>query len=85
MKKEIIVFGFHFIDHESRHNSHHRADDENEQNPTEETPLLHRFPQSILPERNRSTVGIVSLLLTLLLSGVIIGTYLLILQGDAGK
>lgn len=71
------------VDHEFRYNSHHREVDESVQSPSEETPLLHRFPQSTVPDRNRLTVVIVSLLLIMLLSGVIIGIYLLILQSDA--
>ncbi|KAM3968799.1 peptidoglycan recognition protein [Aphomia sociella] len=74
------------IDHESRHNSY-RAEDQRRRSPeqgsTEETPLLHRFPQVNRIEINPITKAVVSLLLIILISGVIIGIYLLILQNDS--
>ncbi|XP_021192514.3 peptidoglycan-recognition protein SB2 isoform X1 [Helicoverpa armigera] len=67
--------------HETRHNINHDTE-ENVERPAENTPLLHRFPQTI-PERSTRTTVIVSLLLIILISGVIIGIYLLVLQNDS--
>lgn len=69
------------VDHETRQSSH-RADEELQQQTSEETSLLHRYPQIDIP-RSTSTTMIVSLLLLILISGVVIGIYLLILQSDS--
>lgn len=69
------------VDHETRHNINHDTE-ENVERPAENTPLLRRFPQTI-PERSTRTTVIVSLLLIILISGVIIGIYLLVLQNDS--
>ncbi|XP_050361046.1 peptidoglycan-recognition protein 3-like isoform X2 [Nymphalis io] len=66
--------------HESRHSSYH-ADDEL-QHPSEDTPLLRRFPR-VSDTANVVTACIVSMMILLLLSGFAIGVYLLILQSDA--
>ncbi|CAH2034591.1 unnamed protein product, partial [Iphiclides podalirius] len=66
------------IDHESRTNSY-RAEDE--PRTSEATPLLQRFPiQTGQVGNRRQTAVVVSLLLVILLSGVIIGIYLLVVQ-----
>lgn len=71
-----------FTEHESRHNTNH-TEEENVGISSENTPLLHRFPQQEL-QRNPLTTIIVSLLLMILIAGVIIGIYLLVLQNDSG-
>lgn len=70
------------VDHESRHNSH-RTEDVEERNVSEDTPLLHRFPVLDTTHRNPVTTVVVTFLLIILLSGVIIGIYLLVLQSRA--
>ncbi|XP_037299792.1 peptidoglycan-recognition protein SB2 isoform X2 [Manduca sexta] len=77
---EIPLHDFHY--HESRQNSY-RASDDRDRRLSEETPLLHRFPQTNPAPRSTSTTIIVSLLLIILTSGVVIGVYLLILQNNA--
>nr|XP_013189274.1 unnamed protein product [Amyelois transitella] len=66
--------------HESRQPSHHV--DEAEVAASENTPLLHRFPHP-QHERNPMTTAVVSTLLIILISGIIIGIYLLILQSQS--
>ncbi|KAJ0183908.1 hypothetical protein K1T71_000331 [Dendrolimus kikuchii] len=70
------------VDHETRQNLF-QADEETQSRTTEETPLLYRFPQTAVPLRSTATTLIVSVLLLILISGVIIGIYLLILQSDS--
>ncbi|KPI96144.1 Peptidoglycan-recognition protein SB2 [Papilio xuthus] len=65
------------VDHESRTNSY-RAEEENRG--TEATPLLQRFPRYQGNDNHYRTRAVVSLLLLILLSGIVIGTYLLIIQ-----
>ncbi|KPJ09238.1 Peptidoglycan-recognition protein SB2 [Papilio machaon] len=65
------------VDHESRTNSY-RAEEENRG--TEATPLLQRFPRYQSNDNHYRTRAVVSLLLLILLSGIVIGTYLLIIQ-----
>ena len=71
-----------FSEHETRHNTN-RAEEENVERPEENTPLLHRFPQTV-PERSTLNTVIVSLLLIILIAGVFIGIYLLVLQNNSG-
>ncbi|XP_046977111.1 peptidoglycan-recognition protein SA-like isoform X1 [Vanessa cardui] len=71
---------YHLNNHESRHSSYH-ADDEL-QNPSEDTPLLRRFPR-VNDTTNVITALIVSMMILVLLSGFAIGVYLLVLQSDA--
>lgn len=71
-----------FADHETRHNTYH-GEEENLEREEENTPLLHRFPQTVA-DRSTATTVIVSLLLIILISGVIIGIYLLVIQDDSG-
>ncbi|XP_021206106.1 peptidoglycan-recognition protein SB2 isoform X1 [Bombyx mori] len=71
-----------FIHHEFRQNNSHRADSSDIRQ-SEETPLLHTFPRETSPEENNWTSLTVSLLLVILISGIIIGVYLLIIQSDS--
>lgn len=71
-------------DHEFRQNNSHRADSSDIRQ-SEETPLLHTFPRETSPEENNWTSLTVSLLLVILISGIIIGVYLLIIQSDSGE
>ncbi|CAH2103855.1 unnamed protein product [Euphydryas editha] len=71
---------FVYLDHESRHSSHHGEDDT--QNASEETPLLHRFPRG--DERiNLFTLLVVGMMVVVLMSGLSIGVYLLIIEDNS--
>lgn len=70
------------VDHESRHNSNHVEAGQEPLAPSEDTPLLQRFPQYVHP-RNPATAFIVSLLIIILIAGIIIGIYLLVLQSNS--
>lgn len=75
-------------DREVRHNSYRAEDTAPPLAPPaveENTPLLHRFPQNHVANKNPITTVIVSLLLIVLIAGVIIGIYLLILQSNSGR
>ncbi|CAK1554829.1 unnamed protein product [Leptosia nina] len=68
------------VDHETRRSSFQRAEDSR---PSENTPLIHRFPSNQTRERHLPTIIIVGFLLGILLSGLVIGIYLLVLQSDS--
>ncbi|CAG9782150.1 unnamed protein product [Diatraea saccharalis] len=70
-------------DHDSRHSSYHQSEELGEPSITEDTPLLRRFPPLETAQRSPLTTVIVSFLIIILLSGVVIGIYLLILQSRA--
>ncbi|CAK1588648.1 unnamed protein product [Parnassius mnemosyne] len=66
------------IDHESRTSSY-RAEDE--PRTSEATPLLQRFPRNPGQEEQRyRTTMVVTLLFLVLFAGIVIGTYLLVIQ-----
>ncbi|CAB3225894.1 unnamed protein product [Arctia plantaginis] len=68
------------VDHESRHNSTNHTE---EVRPvaSEISPLIQQLPQ--FRPRNSSTLIIVTFLLIILITGVIIGIYLLVIQSDS--
>ncbi|XP_053623822.1 peptidoglycan-recognition protein 2-like isoform X2 [Plodia interpunctella] len=70
------------IDHESRQSSVRVDEATAAMAGSEDTPLLARFPRPQGP-RNPMTTAVVSTLLIILISGIIIGIYLLILQSEA--
>ncbi|RVE51043.1 hypothetical protein evm_004334 [Chilo suppressalis] len=71
------------INHESRHSSYHLNEEAEEPSAAEDTPLLQRFPPLLRTPSSPLTTFIVTFLLIILVSGVVIGIYLLILQNKA--
>ncbi|XP_038216689.1 peptidoglycan-recognition protein SB2-like [Zerene cesonia] len=71
------------VDHETRRSSFQR-DEESQARPSEDTPLINRFPDNhTIRQRNLVTIITVGFLLSILLAGIIIGIYLLILQSNS--
>ncbi|CAF4751528.1 unnamed protein product [Pieris macdunnoughi] len=68
------------LDHETRRSSFQRVE---EDGVSEDTPLINRFPSSHRRERYVSTIITVGFLLGILLTGFIIGVYLLVLQSNS--
>ncbi|XP_045509419.1 peptidoglycan-recognition protein SA-like isoform X1 [Colias croceus] len=71
------------VDHETRRSSFQR-DEESQARPSEDTPLINRFPDNHrIRQRNLVTIITVGFLLSILLAGIVIGIYLLILQNNS--